>query len=85
MNKRALGPSGLEVLAVGYGCMALTPVYGTRISRADAVALIQEAVERGVRVRDGGLGPIAPCGLHGLGAGRSGCYSQRRPPLSGWK
>jgi predicted aldo/keto reductase-like oxidoreductase len=46
MNKRALGQSNLEVSAVGYGCMVLTPIYGTSISRADAVTFIRGAVER---------------------------------------
>jgi len=52
MNKRALGQSGLQVSAIGYGCMVLTPVYGTRISIADGTKLIREAVERGVTFFD---------------------------------
>jgi aryl-alcohol dehydrogenase-like predicted oxidoreductase len=48
---RTLG-QGLEVSALGYGCMGLSQSYGPLPSRADAVALIRAAVERGVTLFD---------------------------------
>jgi len=48
MQKRILGKSGLEVSALGLGCMGLTFGYGTVTNEADAIALIQKAVELGV-------------------------------------
>ncbi|HEX5183050.1 MAG TPA: aldo/keto reductase [Allosphingosinicella sp.] len=51
MQKRTLG-QGLEVSALGLGCMGLSHGYGTPTGRADAVALIRAAVERGVTFFD---------------------------------
>jgi aryl-alcohol dehydrogenase-like predicted oxidoreductase len=45
MQKRKLGISGLEVSALGLGCMGLTFGYGPATNEADAIALIQKAVE----------------------------------------
>jgi len=47
MKKRTLGPGGLEVSAIGFGCMGLNYAYGDGLSRKDGVALIRQAVERG--------------------------------------
>jgi len=52
MQKRILGKSGLEVSALGLGCMGLTFGYGTVTNEADAIALIQKAVELGVTFFD---------------------------------
>lgn len=52
MQKRILGKSGLEVSALGLGCMGLTFGYGTATNEADAIALIQKAVELGVTFFD---------------------------------
>jgi aryl-alcohol dehydrogenase-like predicted oxidoreductase len=52
LKKRRLGRSGLEVSEIGYGCMGLTGAYGQAVDRADAVALIRAAVERGVTLFD---------------------------------
>jgi len=52
LKKRSLGRSGLEVSEIGYGCMGLTGVYGQGADRAEAVALIRAAVERGVTMFD---------------------------------
>ncbi|MEO5823645.1 MAG: aldo/keto reductase [Vicinamibacteraceae bacterium] len=52
MEKRTLGASGLEVSALGFGCMGLNFGYGTAVDRQDAVALIRAAVERGVTFFD---------------------------------
>jgi aryl-alcohol dehydrogenase-like predicted oxidoreductase len=52
MKTRTLGNSGLEVSAIGLGCMGLTGSYGPAADRPDAIAIIHAAVERGVRLFD---------------------------------
>ena len=52
MKMRELGASGLEVSAIGYGCMGLNFGYGIGIARGDAIAMIRAAYERGVRLFD---------------------------------
>lgn len=52
MKTRELGRSGLTVSALGLGCMGLSHAYGTAPERADAIALIRAAVERGVTFFD---------------------------------
>ena len=52
MKKRILGNSGLEVSALGLGCMGLTFAYGTPPSEKEAIALIQKAHELGVTFFD---------------------------------
>lgn len=52
MHTRSLGRSGLEVSAIGLGCMGLSSGYGPPADRADAIALIRAAVERGVTFFD---------------------------------
>lgn len=52
MQKRKLGKSGLEVSAIGYGCMGLTGVYGPVTDRQEGINLIRAAVERGVTFFD---------------------------------
>src|SRR6476619_5440824 len=52
MEKRQLGRSGLEVSAIGYGCMGLRFDYGSPVSREDGIALLRAAVERGVTFFD---------------------------------
>ena len=52
MRKRVLGKSGLEVSALGFGCMGLNFGYASRLSRAEGVSLIRAAVERGVTFFD---------------------------------
>jgi len=52
MEKRTLGKRGLEVSALGLGCMGLTFGYGTATNEADATALIRNAVELGVTFFD---------------------------------
>jgi aryl-alcohol dehydrogenase-like predicted oxidoreductase len=47
MKTRTLGSSGLEVSAIGFGCMGLNYMYGDGLSLDDGVALIRQAVERG--------------------------------------
>ncbi|MBF9238627.1 aldo/keto reductase [Hymenobacter sp. BT683] len=52
MEKRKLGPSGLEVSALGLGCMGLTFGYGHSTPAEEAIHLIQTAVDRGVTFFD---------------------------------
>src|SRR6476660_8477980 len=52
MIKRTLGKSGLEVSALGLGCMGLSFGYGNTIERDDAIKLIRLAFERGVTFFD---------------------------------
>ncbi|MFN8251905.1 MAG: aldo/keto reductase [Ferruginibacter sp.] len=52
MQKRILGKSGLEVSALGLGCMGLTFGYGPATNEKDAIALIQKAVELGISFFD---------------------------------
>jgi len=52
MKKRVLGKSGLEVSALGFGCMGLNFGYGHALAKDDGVRLIRDAVERGVTFFD---------------------------------
>src|SRR5947209_1894490 len=52
MQKRRLGSSGLEVSAIGLGCMGMSFGYGPPMDKREAVALIRAAVERGVTFFD---------------------------------
>ena len=52
MQKRMLGSSGLEVSALGLGCMGLSHAYGQPPAKADGIALIRAAFERGVTFFD---------------------------------
>ena len=52
MQTRALGNSGLEVSAIGLGCMGLSQSYGTDTDHATAVKFIRAAAERGVTFFD---------------------------------
>ena len=52
MQKRTLGKSGLEVSALGLGCMDLSFGYGPATERQQAITLIRTAVDRGVTFFD---------------------------------
>src|SRR5277367_4154731 len=52
MQKRALGNSGLEVSALGLGCMGLSFGLGPATEKSEAIKLIRAAVERGVTFFD---------------------------------
>jgi aryl-alcohol dehydrogenase-like predicted oxidoreductase len=49
--KRSLGSSGIEVSAIGLGCMSLSGVYGAS-SDHEGVAVIHEALDRGITLFD---------------------------------
>ena len=52
MKTRQLGSNGLEVSAIGFGCMGISQSYGTPLSKQDGITLIRAAVERGVTFFD---------------------------------
>lgn len=52
MKKRTLGNSGLEVSALGLGCMGLSYGYGPATDRKQAIELIRKAFELGVTFFD---------------------------------
>jgi aryl-alcohol dehydrogenase-like predicted oxidoreductase len=47
MKKRKLGNGGLEVSAIGLGCMGMSTNYGPAENRQEMIALIRSAVEQG--------------------------------------
>src|SRR5215468_3102330 len=51
LPSRTLGSSGIAVSAIGFGCMSLSGVYGAS-SDDDAVALIHDALDRGITMLD---------------------------------
>ena len=52
MQKRTLGKSGLEVSALGLGCMGLSFGYGPATEKQLAITLIRSAFDRGVTFFD---------------------------------
>jgi aryl-alcohol dehydrogenase-like predicted oxidoreductase len=52
MQKRILGKSGLEVSAIGLGCMGMSFSYGPPKDKQEMIALMRKAVERGVTFFD---------------------------------
>ncbi|OQP46269.1 aldehyde oxidase [Niastella yeongjuensis] len=52
MQKRTLGKSGLEVSALGLGCMGLSYAYGPATEKQEAIKLIRKAYELGVTFFD---------------------------------
>lgn len=52
MQKRSLGNSGLEVSALGLGCMGLSYGYGPATDTKQAVDLIRAAFDRGITFFD---------------------------------
>lgn len=52
MQKRLLGQSGLEVSAIGLGCMGMSYGYGPALDKTRAIALIRNAYELGVTFFD---------------------------------
>jgi aryl-alcohol dehydrogenase-like predicted oxidoreductase len=52
MDKRTLGTSGLEVSALGLGCMGLSQSFPPIPPKEDGIRLLRQAVERGVSFFD---------------------------------
>ena len=52
MQKRKLGKNGLEVSALGLGCMGMSYAYGEIPGKKEMISLIQKAVEDGVTFFD---------------------------------
>src|SRR6266540_179979 len=52
MQKRKLGKSGLEVSAIGLGCMGMSFGYGPAADKQEMISLLRSAVERGVTFFD---------------------------------
>ena len=61
MQKRTLGRSGLDVSAIGLGCMGMSGYYGQPASRDEMAGLLHAAVDRGVTLFDTAeaYGPLA--------------------------
>lgn len=52
MQKRKLGKSGLEVSAMGLGCMGMSASYGQPHDKREMISLLHAAVERGITFFD---------------------------------
>src|SRR5512142_1869848 len=52
MKKRTLGKSGLEVSAIGLGCMGMSYAYGKPPERGEMITLLRKAVDLGVTLFD---------------------------------
>ena len=52
MQKRKLGKSGLEVSALGLGCMGMSIAYGLPADKQEMIVLIRKAVDRGITFFD---------------------------------
>src|SRR5438552_14014058 len=52
MKKRELGKSGLEISAIGLGCMGMSFGYGPPKDKQEMISLIRKAVELGVTFFD---------------------------------
>src|SRR5882762_4426502 len=52
MKKRTLGKSGLEVSALGLGCMSMSALYGPPADKQEMIKLIRAAFDRGVTLFD---------------------------------
>lgn len=52
MKKVPLGSSGLEVSALGYGCMGLTSFYGDKLPDDEIITVLKETYRRGINFWD---------------------------------
>lgn len=52
MKKRTLGNNGLEVSALGFGCMGLNYAYAETLNKNQAISLLQSAFEKGITFFD---------------------------------
>ena len=71
MQKRQLGTGGLEVSALGLGCMGMSFAYGPAGDRQEMISLLRSAVDLGVTFFDTAqaYGPYLNEELAGRGAG----------------
>ena len=76
MQKRKLGSAGLEVSAIGLGCMGMSQSYGAPLATADAVTLIRDAVRARRHLLRHGRGLRS---LHQRGGRRRGAGAVPRP------
>jgi predicted aldo/keto reductase-like oxidoreductase len=98
MKKRELGRSGLEVSALGFGCMGLSFGYGPALEKEKAIALVRDAFAGGVTFFDtaeaygpfaneellGEAGPPLPAALLASSTRPLICWATRtRTPSSG--
>ncbi len=79
METRKLGRQGLEVSALGLGCMGMTGIYATGADAAECEATLIAAVDAGVTLFDTAevYGPYTNEELLGPGP-------RRRPPRPAW-
>ena len=52
MQKRTLGKSGLEVSALGLGCMGMSFAYGPPKDKQEMITLLRASVDRGITFFD---------------------------------
>jgi len=52
LEKRKLGSSGLEVSAIGLGCMGMSQAYGPAANKEEMIKLIRSAVKEVSKVFD---------------------------------
>ena len=52
MITRTLGSSGLDVSAIGFGCMGLSHAYGLDVAEREGIEVIRSAVDLGVTFFD---------------------------------
>ena len=52
MEKRTLGTSGLEVSALGLGCMSMTSAYGPAADKGEMIQLMRSAHDKGITLFD---------------------------------
>src|ERR1700739_2920467 len=52
MKSRQLGKGGLEVSAIGLGCMGLSSIYEPSVDKATGIEVIRKAFEKGVTFFD---------------------------------
>jgi len=75
MQKRKLGNSNLDVLAIGLGCMGLSHGYSPPTAKPEAITLIRSAVQRGVTslTRPKSMARIPCCFIDNSAAGMPYC------------
>ena len=85
MHQRTLGSNGPTVSAIGFGAMGMSQSYGPGPDRADNIALLRAAVERGVTFFDTAevYGPFVNEELVGEALATRSAARSSSPPSSG--